>query len=233
VVDLGMKVEIWSDIACPWCYIGKRRFERAVAQFPHPVEVTWRSFELDPDAVGGKDGSYAQRLGAKYGRSVDEAQGMLDSMTATAAAEGLDFHFESAQAGSTFDAHRVLHLAGQRGLQDALKERLVQAYFTEGEAVYDHPTLVRLAVEAGLDGEEVASALVDGRFADEVRADEAEAHALGITGVPFFVMDRRYGVSGAQSPEVLLSALQQAWDSQAPLSLVDAGPSCEGDACVV
>jgi predicted DsbA family dithiol-disulfide isomerase len=231
-----MKVEIWSDIACPWCYIGKRRFESAVAQLPHPVEVTWRSFELDPGAVAGRarsDRSYAERLGAKYGKTVEEAQGMLDSMTATAATEGLDFHFERVQAGNTFDAHRLLHLAADRGVQDALKERLVHAYFTEGAPVDDHPTLVRLAVEAGLDRDEAAQVLTAGTFADEVRADEAEAHALGITGVPFFVLDRRYGVSGAQSAEVLLNALREAWDSQSPLTLVDAGPSCDGDACAV
>jgi predicted DsbA family dithiol-disulfide isomerase len=228
-----MKVEIWSDIACPWCYVGKRRFESALAQFPHPVELTWRSFELDPDAVGGKDGSYAQRLAAKYGKTVEEAQGMLASMTATAAEEGLDLHFERAQAGSTFDAHRLLHLAAERGVQDALKERLVHAYFTEGAPVYDHPTLIGLAVEAGLDADEATQVLSAGTFSEQVRADEAEAHALGITGVPFFVFDRRYGVSGAQSAEVLRGALQQAWESQAPLALLDAGPSCEGDACAV
>ena len=142
VVAASMKVEIWSDVACPWCYIGKRRFEAAVTRFPHPVEVEWKSFELDPHAVGGKDGDYATRLAQKYGRSVPQAQQMLDDMTATAAVEGLDFHFELAQAGSTFDAHRVLHLAGERGVQDAMKERLVKASFTEGEPVHDHETLV-------------------------------------------------------------------------------------------
>ncbi len=232
-----MKVEIWSDIACPWCSIGKRRFERALEGFPHPVEVEWKAFELDPHAVGAKEGGYAERLATKYGRSVPQAQQMLDDMTAAAAVEGLDFHFERAQAGSTFDAHRLLALAHERGLQDALKERLLLAYFTEGVAVHDHDSLVRVASEVGLDPADVRQVLTDGTYADRVRADEAEAQALGISGVPFFVLDRRYGVSGAQPPEVLLAALQQAWDEQ-PLSavagsVVTGGDACDGDACAV
>jgi predicted DsbA family dithiol-disulfide isomerase len=227
-----MKVEIWSDVACPWCYVGKRRFEQALARFPHPVEVTWRSFELDPSASGAKDGSYAERLATKYGFTLAKAQEVLDGMTATAAAEGLAFHFDRAQAGSTFDAHRLLHLAAEHGLQDALKERLLLAYFSEGRAVHDPATLVRLAAEVGLDETEAAEVLATGRYAEQVRADQAEATALGVTGVPFFVLDRRYGVSGAQSPEVLLQALEQAWTSQ-PLDVVGTGDACDGDACAV
>ena len=226
-----MKVEIWSDVACPWCYIGKRRFEAALARFDHPVEVEWKSFELDPNAVGGKDGDYATRLAAKYGRTVPEAQHMLDDMTAAAAAEGLTFRFDLAQAGSTFDAHRVIHAAGEKGLQDAMKERLLQAYFEQGEAVHDHDTLVRLAADVGLDA---APVLDDDAHAAAVRRDEAEAVELGITGVPFFVLDRRYGISGAQPVEVLLRALERAWADQAPLALVDgAAAACEGESCVV
>ena len=226
-----MKVQIWSDIACPWCYIGKRRFEAALREFPHPVEVEWKSFELDPHAVGGKDGDHATRLAAKYGRSVPEAQQMLDDMTAAAAQEGLSFHFEKAQAGSTFDAHRVLHEAAVHGLQDAMKERLLKAYFEQGEAVHDHAVLTRLAAEVGFDASAV---LRDGTHADDVRRDEARAAELGISGVPFFVLDGRYGVNGAQSAEVLLEALRQAWESRAPLAVVGAGgQGCEGDACAI
>jgi predicted DsbA family dithiol-disulfide isomerase len=231
-----MKVEIWSDVVCPWCYIGKRRFEQAAARFPHPVEVEWRSFELDPHAVGTNGGSYAERLAEKYGRTVPQAQEMLDSMTATAAAEGLDLHFDKAQAGSTFDAHRLLHLAKERGVQDAVKERLVRAYFTEGVAVHDHAQLVDVVTEAGLAADEAREVLAGDRYADEVRQDETEAGELGITGVPYFVIDRRYGVSGAQTPDVLLAALQQAWESQSPLTVVQGqggGQACEGDACAV
>ena len=226
-----MKVQIWSDVACPWCYIGKRRFEAAVRDFPHPVEVEWRSFELDPHAVGGKDGDYATRLAAKYGRSVPQAQQMLDDMTAAAAQEGLDFHFENAQAGSTFDAHRVIHAAADVGLQDAMKERLLAAYFEQGQAVHDHATLRRLAAEVGFDATRV---LADGTHADAVRRDQAQAAELGINGVPFFVLDGRYAVSGAQPTDVLLGALQQAWDSRSPLQVVGAGaPGCDGDGCSV
>ena len=235
-----MKVEIWSDVVCPWCYIGKRRFEQALRGFAHAgeVEVVWRAFELDPAAPSSREGKYAERLAEKYGSSVPEAQQMIDTMTGAAAAEGLDFHFELARPGNTFDAHRLLHLAGQRGVQDAVKERLLRATFTEGEPVSDAETLVRLGAEAGLDADEARAVLADGRFAAEVRADERAAHELGITGVPFFVIDRRYGVSGAQPAALLQRALEQAWEDARPLTLVgavsdgDTG-ACEGDACAI
>ena len=232
-----MLVEIWSDIACPWCYIGKRRFEAALAGFEHrgDVDVVWKAFELDPQAVGAKEGSYAERLAVKYGRSLPEAQQMLDNMTAAAAAEGLDFHFENAQSGPTFDAHRLLHLALDQGVQDAVKESLVRAYFTEGVAVHDREQLVRIGEEAGLDADTVRQMLADGSFATEVRADEAEAQELGISGVPFFVIDRRYAISGAQPAELIGRALTQAWESRTPLTVVsgEAGESCSGDSCAV
>jgi predicted DsbA family dithiol-disulfide isomerase len=234
-----VKVEIWSDVACPWCYVGKRRFEAALARFPQrdAVEVEWKAFELDPGArADGRDahrpGDYADRLGRKYGTSRAGAQQMLDNMTAVAAVEGLDFHFEKAPAINTFDAHRVIHLAHLRGLQDAVKERLLEAYFSEGEQVTDHEVLVRLAAEAGLDADEVRAVLAEGRYADEVRADEAEAAALGISGVPFFVVDRKYGVSGAQPVELLLEVLTRAWSDRDPLTLVGAGgDTADGAAC--
>src|SRR5687768_13783879 len=150
-----MKVEIWSDVVCPWCYIGKRRFEQALAAFPYrdQVEVVWRAFELDGTAPAERTGGYAQNLSTKYRVPLDEAQRMLDGMTATAAADGLAFDFSIARPGNTFDAHRLLHLAGERGVQDAVKERLMRATFTEGEPVGDHNTLVRLVAEAGLDAD--------------------------------------------------------------------------------
>ena len=238
-----MKVEIWSDVACPWCYVGKRRFEAALSQFPHrnAVEVEWKSFELDPGAEPAPvaAGEYADRLARKYGTSREGAQGMLDQMTGVAAVEGLDFHFETAQAVNTFDAHRVLHLAAARGVQDALKERLLREYFTEGEQVSDVAVLVRLATEAGLDPEEVGEVLASDRYADAVRRDEAEAASLGITGVPFFVVDRKYGVSGAQPTELFAEVLERAWVEGNPLTLVGAGTeggdgvACGPDGCVV
>ena len=233
-----MQVEIWSDVVCPWCYIGKRRFEAALARFAHRDEVdpVWRSFELDPAAPPSEltAGTYARRLAAKYGRSEAQAQLMMDSMTASAAEEGLDFHFELARPGNTFDAHRLLHLALEHGLQDPLKERLDRATFTEGAAVSDHAVLRALAVEVGLPTEQVEGVLASDQFAQAVRADEAQARTYGISGVPFFVLDGRYGISGAQPADLLRRALEQAWAERSPLTLVAPGTSaagCEGDAC--
>src|SRR3954454_5597620 len=201
-----MQIGIWSDIACPWCYVGKRRFEAALEQFEHrdEVEVTWRSFELDPEAPAAREGDHTAHLAAKYGTSVDQAQAMHDRMTETAAAEGLAFRFDQVRSGNTFDAHRLTHLAASHGLQDAMKERLMRAYLEEGQLISDHATLRRLAGEVGLPADEVADALATDAFAAAVRGDEATAHALGISAVPFFVADRAIGASGAQPAEVLL-----------------------------
>ena len=232
-----MKVEIWSDVVCPWCYIGKRRFEAALAAFAHrdEVEVEWKAFELDP-AAGSATASpgaddYARRLAAKYGTGVEQAQSMIDSMTQAAAGEGLDFRFEKAVRANTADAHQVILLAGERGVQDAVKERLLRAYFTEGAAVGDREVLVRLAAEAGLDAGEVRSALEEDRYLAAIRAEEAEAAALGVRGVPFFVVDRRYGVSGAQPAEHLLAVLERAWAESRPLTLVPAEGGAGDGAC--
>jgi len=229
-----LRIDVWSDIACPWCYVGKRRLEAAIAKFPHAasVEVVWRAFELDPSAPRERDTtmSYAARLGKKYGTSEPEAKRMIDRMTETARADGLDFRFDHIKSGNTFDAHRVLHLAAKRGKQDAVKERFLRAYMTEGEPIGDPETLVRLAAEAGLDGEQVRAALATDAYADEVREDENEARELGISGVPFFVVGGVYAVSGAQPTEVLLRALNQAWadlDDRPPT----AADALEGAAC--
>lgn len=229
-----MQVEIWSDVVCPWCHIGKRRFEAALADFEHAdeVEVTWRSFELDPQAATHVETvDYAQRLAAKYGTSRDQAQQMIDTMTASAAAEGLDFHFERAVPANTFDAHQVIHLAAEHGVQDAVKERLLTAYFSEGAAVGDRDVLVEQAARAGLDADEVRSALSQQTYAPAVRADESEARALGISGVPFFVIDRRYAVSGAQPSELLAQTLRQAWAEAHPLQTVGTGQVCGPEGC--
>jgi predicted DsbA family dithiol-disulfide isomerase len=234
-----MKVEIWSDVVCPWCYVGKRRFEAALAEFPHreQIEVEWKAFELDPTAISTSSasaGEYASRLAAKYGTDVGSAQRMIDTMTAQAAAEGLDLRFDRAVRANTVDAHQVIHLAGLRGVQDAVKERLLHAYFTEGEAVGDRDTLVRLAAEAGLDADEVRTVLDEGRYVAAVRADEAEAQAIGVRGVPFFVVDRRYGVSGAQPAEVLRQVLDKAWGERSPLIMADGtADACGPDGCSV
>lgn len=225
-----LNVDVWSDIACPWCYVGKRRLEAALALFPHRDDVTveWHAFELDPAAPAVRDDSqsYAERLAKKYGSSVARAEEMIKTMTETAAADGLDFHFERVRAGNTFDAHRLLHLAHERGVQDAVKERLLRAYMTGGEPIGDRDALVRLAAEAGLDAEEAHTALVTDAFADEVRADEQQARALGINGVPFFVIGG-YGVSGAQPADGLLRVLTRAWEEAAE----EAAPVAEGAVC--
>ena len=211
---MPLTVEIWSDVVCPWCYIGKRRFEAALEQFEHAEDVTvmWRSFELDPEAPRHVEGTAAERLAAKYGMSTERAEQLHAEMTERAAAEGLEYHFELTRGGNTFDAHRMIHLAATYGHQGDAQERLMRAYFTEGEAISDPDTLVRLVAELGVDPEEARSALELERFAEDVREDEQLAGQFGIQGVPFFVLNRRYGVSGAQPPEVLLGALRQAWD---------------------
>ena len=208
-----MEVEIWSDVVCPWCYVGKRRFEAALAGFAHrdEVVVTWRAVELDPAAPAVRDGEYAERLAAKYRIGVDEARQMISRMVETGAASGLSLRFDTAKPGNTFDAHRLLHLARARGVQGQLYERLLAANFTEGVPVGDKEALAGLAVEAGLDPEEVREVLEGDAYAADVRDDERQAHRLGISSVPFFVFGGTYGVAGAQSPEVLLGVLEQAW----------------------
>jgi predicted DsbA family dithiol-disulfide isomerase len=231
-----LRIDVWSDIACPWCYVGKRRLEAALEKFPHreEVEVVWRAFELDPSAPPERpaDVDYAARLAKKYGSSVKEAEGMIARMTNVAADDGLDFHFEKIRPGNTFDAHRVLHLAGERGKQDAVKERYLLAYMTEGEPIGDPETLVRLASEAGLEAEEVRAMLASDMYAREVRQDEDEARQLGISGVPFFVLAGKLAVSGAQPAELLLRALSQAWKEVETRPTVFAeGAVCGPDGC--
>ena len=213
-----MDVEIWSDVACPWCYIGKRRFEAALEQFEHrdEVNVTWRSFELDPGAPHERTGDRAERLAEKYGMTVQQAREAEERLTAVAAGEGLPFRFDIARSGTTFDAHRLVHLAEAHYLQDAMKEGLLRAYFTEGELISDHDTLVRLAVEVGLDEREVRELLAGDRYADEVREDERTAGELGISAVPTFVVDRKLGASGAQPPDALLDLLRRGWAKRSP-----------------
>jgi predicted DsbA family dithiol-disulfide isomerase len=232
-----LRIDVWSDIACPWCYVGKRRLEAALAKFPHreAVEIVWRAFELDPAAPRERDASmsYAARLAKKYGSTVAEADGMIARMTDVAAADGLDFRFDVIRAGNTFDAHRVIHLGGERGKQDAVKERLLRAYMSEGEPIGDPETLVRLAGEAGLDEEEVRAMLASDAHVKEVREDEDEARKLGISGVPFFVLGGKYAISGAQSADVFLRALDRAWeDLSARPTFIAEGAACGPDGCV-
>lgn len=215
-----MEVEIWSDVACPWCYIGKRRFEAALSQFEHgdEVQVTWRSFELDGEAPHERTGDRAEHLAKKYGMTVAQAREAEQRLTDAAAGEGLGFRFDMARSGNTFDAHRLVHLAEEQDLQDAMKERLLQAYFTEGELMSDLDTLVRLAVEVGMDEQLARETLASDRFAQEVRDDERTAGELGISAVPTFVVDRKLGTSGAQPPEALLQLLREGWTKSSTAS---------------
>lgn len=237
-----MQVEIFSDVVCPWCAVGKRRFEAALRRFAHAdeVDVVWRSYELDPHASGHREGDSAGRLARKYGISREQALASMGQLTQTAAAEGLDFHLERARPANTFDAHRLLHFArgAGPGFQDALEERLFTAHFTEGADVADHETLVRLAGEARLDRLECAEILAGDRYADAVRADEAEAIELGVTGVPFFVVDRRFAIAGAQDADTIEGILGRAWAKAHPFPEAVEPPTrdggdCEGGSCAV
>lgn len=216
-----MKIEIWSDVVCPWCYIGKRRFESALDELDAgygEIQVIWRSFELDPRAATEPEQGLARELATKYGMTVEQAQDMMDQMTRAAAAEGLDFDFARARRGNTLDAHRLLHFAADAGLQGPLKERLLRAYFTEGRAIADRDELVALAEEVGLDAADARGVLAGDRYVEAVRADEARARSLGIRGVPFFLLDGKFGISGAQSPELLRQALERAAAERAAAS---------------
>jgi predicted DsbA family dithiol-disulfide isomerase len=217
----AVDVEIWSDIACPWCYVGKRRFEAALARFEHrdDVRVRWRSFELDPSAPREREGDLTARLAEKYGMTLEQAQESQRGLTDVAA------------SGLTFDGHRIIHLAAEHDLQDAMKERLLRAYFSEGELIGDHDTLVRLATEVGLPEAEALETLSGDRFADAVRDDELTARRLGISAVPTFVVDRALGASGAQPPEQLLDLLHRGWESRQPVSVIAGGEACGPDGC--
>ncbi len=208
-----MQVEIWSDVVCPWCYLGKRNFDEALGQFGHrdDVEVVYRSFELDPSAPPGQAEPVVELLASKYGMTTAQAETAQRQMEERAARVGLTFRMEGLRRGSTRDAHRLIQLARDRGRQSELVERLHRAYFTDQESIFDHSSLIRLATEAGLDPAEAEAVLSSDQYADAVAADEQTAQALGANGVPFFVIDRRYGISGAQPSAVIGQALDQAW----------------------
>ncbi|MEU3833699.1 DsbA family oxidoreductase [Streptomyces microflavus] len=225
-----MRVEIWSDIACPWCYIGKARFEKGLAEFAHrdEVEVVHRSFELDPGRAKGQTEQVIDMLATKYGRTREEAASMEANVAANAQAEGLGYRTEGRDHGNTFDIHRLLHLAKARGRQDELLTLAYRANFAEERSVFDDDVLLALAVEAGLDADEARAVLADPEaYAAEVRADEREASELGASAVPFFVLDRRYGISGGQPSEVFVQALEQAWKDRPVTTLTTVGGDAE------
>jgi predicted DsbA family dithiol-disulfide isomerase len=211
-----MRVDIWSDIVCPWCYIGKRRFELGLSEFDHgnEVEVVYHAFELDPSIPPGPGTPILELLAAKYGLSPQQAAEAEESVAAKAAADGLTFNPDRVM-GNTFDAHRLVRLARDRGVQGRVLQRLYEAYFGEGRPVFGAAELTGLAQEAGLDPAQAREVLAGDGYAADVRADEAEASALGISGVPFYVLDRKYGVSGAQAAGTFTAALEQAWSERA------------------
>ncbi|HEX2613841.1 MAG TPA: DsbA family oxidoreductase [Fibrobacteria bacterium] len=208
-----MEIEIWSDIVCPWCYIGKRRFEAALERFERrdAVEFTWRSYLLDPSAPRTPSETTRAMLARKYGVSLEQADAMQARVKSVAAGEGLNYKIDLTRHESSVDAHRLLHLAKASGLQDALKERFFSAHFIEGLSISDAATLSRIAVEVGLKADEVSSVLAGNAYADDVKADIERAGRLGIRGVPFFLIAGRYGVSGAQSSDTMLEAMRTAW----------------------
>ncbi len=207
-----MQIEIWSDVICPWCYIGKRRFERALAAFPQrdQVQVIWRSFELDPAAPQQYPGTLIDLLARKYGVSPEQAAGMNARVTGLAKEVGLAYRLEQARPGNTFDAHRLLHYATARGLGDCATERVMQAYFSEALPVGERAALAKLAPEFGVTEAEALALLESNDYADAVRADEERAAALGISGVPFFAFNGKFGISGAQPLETFAEAFREA-----------------------
>ncbi len=207
-----MEVEIWSDVVCPWCYIGKRRFEKAVAAFGRPVEVTWRSYELNPGAPPLREGSSVERIARKYGISVGQAERQYERITQLAAGEGLDYHLDRARSGRSYDAHRLLHLAKERGIQDTVKERMLAGYLEEGVAIGLPDELAALAVSAGLDADAVDAVLASDQYGDEVHAEQERAIEMGITGVPFFLVAGRCPIAGAQDVETMRIVLERAWE---------------------
>ena len=226
-----MKVQIWSDVVCPWCYIGKRRFEAALARFDAPVEVEWKSFQLDPSAPRLATQPIDTLLARKYRLSPEQARAMIDRVTREAAGEGLEFDLLGAVQVNTFDAHRLLQFAKCRGLGDAMKERLLRAHFTENATLLGQD-LAELAADVGIDPAEALEILGSDAHADDVREDLAEARRLGITGVPFFLVEGQYGFAGAQLPDTMLQVLRQVRRSLVP-DAADAADQCDDDNCAV
>ncbi len=229
-----MKIEIWSDVACPWCYIGKRRFETALAAFPHrdSVQVQWRSYQLDPALPDHYDGTELDYLSTRKGMAPAQVAGMFEHVAAQARGEGLNYRFDDVVVANSFTAHRLIHLAAAHGRQDAAKERLLSDHFERGLDIGREDYLTSLALDLGIGAAEVAELFSTDKYADDVRADFAEGRALGINGVPFFVLDRKFGLSGAQPVETFTAALEQAWQESNPLVMVNAaGEACGPDGC--
>jgi predicted DsbA family dithiol-disulfide isomerase len=229
-----MKVEIWSDVMCPFCYIGKRRFENALQNFEHKdeIEIEWKSFQLNPGIVTNPDINIDQYLADIKGFTIDHAKKLNAHVTEMAAEAGLTYNFDKAIVANSFNAHRYSHLAKKHGLGVEAEEQLFKAYFTDGKNIDDIDTLAALGSELGLDGDEVKTTLEGNAYADEVKHDIAEAQHLGIQGVPFFVLNNKYGISGAQAVPVFEQTLEKAydeWQKENPKLKIIEGESCGPD----
>lgn len=233
-----MKIEIYSDVACPWCFIGKRRFESALNAFAHKdsVEVQWRSYQLDPTLPEHYDGTELDYLVERKGMDREQLAGMLGNVMEQAKGEGLNYKFENLVVANSFNAHQLLHLAAAHGKSDAVEEALLSGHFEHGEDIGAREFLVRIGASAGLSATEINDALDTDKYAEEVRADFAQARAIGVTGVPFFVIDNKYGISGAQPAETFAQALNEAWQEDHPLTILADGSDaevCGPDGCSI
>ena len=231
-----MKIEIWSDFACPFCYIGKTRFEKALNEFEHKDEVviTYKAYQLNPNSPKKMDGSAYEVFAKGHNMSVDDAKSRFKMFEQNAKTAGLTYNFDIVQMTNTFDAHRVAKFASTKNLEEKLTTRLMKAYFTDGKNLADHGTLIELSAEAGLDQEEVKTVLESSAYENEVKAQIEEARKVGVQGVPFFVINRKYGVSGAQEKEYFLQTLEQIWKEDHPLQTLesqDGGQSCDDEGC--
>ena len=233
-----LKVQIWSDIMCPFCYIGKRRIEEALSLFEHKdnVAIEWKSYQLDASFVASPNDNMVEHLAHKYGKDTAWAQGMLDNMTQNAKNAGLDFHFEKAILANSFDAHRLLHLAKKHNLANDLEELLFKAYLTEGKNINDKSILKQLGISVGLNADAIDEVLLSDAYGSAVKKDIENANSIGVQGVPFFVFDNKYAVSGAQPATAFLETLQKVWqegkfDSKVTLLNTTEGDSCGIDGC--
>lgn len=228
-----MRIDVWSDILCPFCHLGRRHLELALEQFEHADEVSviWHSFQLDPEAPARVEGSNVQRIAQKYGVSVEDATASQEQLAADAAAVGLDYQWEKAVGGNSYAAHRLIHFARFQGVEGKVTDRILRAWYSEGASIGDKEVLLELAVEAGLDAEEVRGVLESDSFGHEVRSDIAVARQIGITSVPTFVLDQKFGVPGAQPVDVMLNAIRYAWEDQGNTAGGGGGCGCGGCGC--
>jgi predicted DsbA family dithiol-disulfide isomerase len=231
-----MKIEIWSDFACPFCYIGKRRFEEALSQFKHKnkVEVTYKAYQLNPEAPKEMMGSAYEAFAKGHGMSVAQAKERFKMFTRNAKTVGLTYNYDIIQMTNTFDAHRLAKWSNQFGKEEEMTSRLMKAYFTDGINLANHESLLKLVTEMGLDVNQAKDVLSSHQFADQIRTEITEGRQIGVQGVPFFVLNRKYGVSGAQQTEYFLNALNQIWQEENPLQTLDSqddSQACEHEEC--